>query len=143
MAVTNVVIPQAAAATGQTIYASAATTTSGSAGPWPVDFWSSAEISVVVSTCSGTLDVYVQKLLPDLATYDDIAHYSQWTTSSSTVTKTLSFVNGGNTLNTQGSAALSAGTVLTVNFGSQWRVLWAIAGTGATSTFGVYGDFFA
>ncbi len=140
MAVTAVVIPQADAATRQTLYTSAATTLSGSLGPFPVDFFASASISVVVTTCSGTLDVYVQKRLADNVTYDDIAHFTQWTTGT-TSTRTLSFVNGGNTLNSQGSGALAANTVLTVHFGGYWQILFAIGGTGGTSTFGVYGDF--
>ena len=143
MAVTNVVIPRCESAIAQTLYASAATTTSGSAGPFPVDFFSSAEITVAVTTCSGTLDVYVQKLLPDGVTYDDIEHFAQWTQGAFTTTGTytMSFVNGGNTINQQKAAGLAVNSVLTVHFGAYWRMLWVIAGTGGTSTFGIYGDF--
>lgn len=140
---TNVVIPQCESAVNQTILASAARTSSDTAGPWPVDFWSSAEITVAVTTCSGTLDVYVQKLLPDNSTYDDIAHFAQWTTAvfTTTGTYTLSFVNGGNTLNQQQASALTANTVRTVHFGNYWRIAYTIGGTGGTSTFSVYGSF--
>ena len=139
----NVVIPQCESAVGQAIVPATAYTASDTAGPWPVDYFSSAEIHVAVTTCSGTLNVYVQKLLPDGSTYDDVASFSQYTTAVYTTTgsKVLSFVNGGNTLNTQTSAALTANTVQTVHFGNYWRVNWVLAGTGATATFGVYGSF--
>lgn len=145
----DVIIPQADSSikggrTGETaIVPLAAYTASDTAGPWPVDYFSSAEIQVAVTTCSGTLNVYVQKLLPDGSTYDDVASFSQYTTAVYTTTgnKVLSFVNGGNTLNTQGSAALTANSVLTVHFGNYWRVNWVLAGTGATATFAVYGSF--
>jgi hypothetical protein len=145
MAVTAVTIPQpapGAAASAQTIYTAQATTASGSAGPFPVDFFSSAGITVGVTVCSGTLDVYVQKLLPDGATYDDIAHFAQWTTAIFTTTGmySLSFVNGGNTINQQLDAGLAVNTVKTLHFGSYWRLNWVL-GTNATATFGITGDF--
>lgn len=140
MAVTAVVVPQADAVTNQTLYATVATTLSGSIGPWPCDFFASTEIQVVVTTCSGTFDVFVQKLLPDNTTFDDIAHFAQWTTGTSS-TRVLSFVNGGNNLNTQADGTLTANSVITVHFGGYWRVKFAISGTNATTTFGVFGNF--
>ena len=141
--VTNVVIPQAQSAVNQTILSSAARTSSDTAGPWIVDYYSSAEITVAVTTCSGTLNVYVQKLLADNATYGDIASFSQYTTATFTTsgTKTLNFVNGGNTLITETDAALTANTVLTTNFGQKWRVKY-VFGTNGAATFAVYGSFF-
>ena len=140
---TSVIVPQAASVANQTILASAARTSSDTAGPFPVDFFSSAEICVAVTSCSGTLDVYVQKLLPDNTTYDDIAAFAQWTTAVFTTTGTyvLSFVNGGNTINQQKASSLTANTVNTVHFGSYWRIAYTIAGTSATVTFGVTGSF--
>ncbi len=142
MAVTAVVIPQAPAATAQTIYASQATTASGSAGPFPVDFFSSAGITVAMSTASGTVDVYVQRLLPDGATWDDIAAFAQWAgvTYTTTGTYSLSFVNGGNTIQQQKDGSLTANSVVTVNFDGYWRIKWTLASQG-TATFGIYGDF--
>jgi len=106
-----------------------------------VDFFSSAEITVAAASVVGTLDVYIQKLLGDNATYDDVAHFTQWGAAVYTTTGTyvLSFVNGGNTINQQKDAGLAAATVNTVNFGSYWRLKWVI-GTGP-STFGIYGNF--
>lgn len=139
----NVVIPQCESAVNQTIVPSTAYTSSDTAGPWPVDFWSSAAVTVVVTTCSGTLDVYVQQLLSDNSTYGDIAAFPQYSTAvfTTTGTKTLSFVNGGNTLLTETNAALTANTVNTVHFGNYWRVRYVIAGSNATVTFGVFGSF--
>ncbi len=138
-----VVISQADSAINQTIVPAAAYTSSDTAGPYPVDFWSSCEIQVAVTTCSGTLDVYFQKLLPDNTTYDDIAHFAQWTTAVFTTTGSyvLSFVNGGNTLNQQKDAGLAANTVNTVHWGNAHRLKFVIAGTSATSTFGVFASY--
>ena len=135
----TVTIPKCDSAINQTLVPSAAYTASDTAGPWPCDFFSSEEITVAVTSCSGTLNVYVQKLLGDDSTYDDIAAFSQY--SNATGTKILSFVNGGNTLNTQAAAALAAGTVNTVHFGSKQRINFVIAGASATVTFGVFGNF--
>ena len=139
----SVAIPQAESVQNWTLVPSAAYTSSDTAGPWLCDFFSSEGITVAVTTCSGTLSVYLQKLLPDNATYSDIAAFSQYTTAvyTTTGTKTLNFVNGGNTLVTDTDAALAANTVQTVHFGSQQRIKFVIAGTGATVTFGVFGNF--
>ena len=139
----SVVIPKAETAVNQTIVPAAAYSASDTAGPFPVDFFSSAGITVVVTSCSGTLNVYVQRKLPDDTTYDDIAAFAQWTTAvfTTTGTYTLSFVDAGNTLNQQKSSALTAGTALATHFGSHWRIAYTIGGSGGTSTFGVYGDF--
>jgi hypothetical protein len=137
----SVVIPQAPTIAEASIVPAASYASSDTAGPWPVDFWSSAEIAVVVTQVTGSLDVYLQKLLPDGTTYDDIAHFAQWTTATFTTTGSyvLSFVNGGNTINQQKAASLTANTVNTVHFGSYWRVNYVIA-TGPCS-FSVTGSF--
>lgn len=139
----SVIIPQCAAATNRTILSTTTVTASNQAGPFPVDFWSSAEIMVAVTTVSGTLDVYVQRLLPDNETYADIAHFAQWTTGAFTTTGayTLSFVNGGNTINQQQAAGLAANSVITVHFGANWRINYVLGGTSPTVTFAVYGSF--
>lgn len=149
-----VIIPQADSSikggrTGETpILAAAARTASDTAGPWPVDFFSSAEITFIVTSCSGSLNVYVQKLLPDNATYQDIAAFPQIATATTSVssitttgTYTFSFVNGGNSIIRQESTALTNSTTVLCHFGNYWRINWTQAGTGATATFGVYGSF--
>lgn len=140
---TSVIIPQADSVINHEILASSARTSSDTAGPYPVDFWSSCEIAVAVTTCSGTLDVYLQKLLPDNATYDDIGHFAQWTTAVFTTTGTyvMSFVNGGNTINQQKDAGLAVNTINTVHWGNYHRIKYVIAGDGATVTFGVTASY--
>jgi hypothetical protein len=139
----SVVIPQADSAINQTLVPATAYTSSDTAGPWPADFWSSCEITVAVTSCSGTLNVYFQKLLPDDATYDDIVSFAQWTTATYTTTGTFvaSFVNGGNTINQSEDAAQTANTISTVHWGNRHRLKYVIAGTGATVTFGAYASY--
>ena len=139
----SVIVPQAPSVAKKELIASSARTSSDNTNDFPVDFFSSAEIVTVVTTCSGTLDVYVQKLLPDNATYSDLVHFAQYTTAVYTTTGTIiaSFLNSGNSLDTSTDAALAADTILTAFFGAHWRIKFVIAGTGATATFGVYGSF--
>lgn len=147
MAVFSVVAPQSVACSNLAILSTTngtAVTTSGSAGPFPVDFFSSAEITVAVTSCSGTIAFYLQKLLPNAdgvlgTVYDDISCLTSL--SSSTQTKTLSFVNGGNTLNIQDSQHITANTVQTVHFGAYWRVTWVVGGSGPSHNFGIFGNF--
>ena len=87
---------------------------------------------------SNSFTLYVQKRLADAATYDDIAAIQ---VTGSTGTKVLSFLNGGDTINTQGSASLAANTVITVAIAGWWRLLWAVGSVGNTTTFSVYGTF--
>lgn len=134
----SVVIPQAPSINQATITTSGAYTASDTYGPWPVDFWTSAEITTVVTVASGSLDVYLQKLLPDNVLYDDIAHLATFTTTGAV---TISFVNGGNTLNGYTNAGLAANTIQTVAFGSYWRVRTVITGTSPTFNFGIFGNF--
>lgn len=134
---TSVVIPQAQSASQVVITTSGLYTAGDTYGPFPVDFFSSAEITVVVSWFTGgSLKVYVQKLLPDNALYDDIAAFATFTTTGAV---TLSFVNGGNTLNSYNTANLTANTVNTVHFGSYWRIQTVLTGTGMS--FGITGNF--
>lgn len=148
----SVIIPQADSSikggrTGETpIVPAAAYTTSDTAGPWPVDFFSSAEIFYAVTSLSGTINVYVQKLLPDDSTYQDIASFPAITTATTTALTTtgrsvFSFVNGGNSITQPQAAALTTSTTLVVHFGNYWRINYVISGTNASATFGVYGSF--
>jgi hypothetical protein len=132
------VIPQAVSVSQAVLVASAAYTVSDTTGIWPVDFFSAGEVSVVCTVGSGTLDVFVQKQLQDGVLFDDIAHFAQITTTGA---QTLSFVNGGNTINAQKDAALAANTVITVAFGSYWRIKTVITGASPTFSFGVFGGF--
>lgn len=140
----SVFVPQAPSVNQWTILSSSARTSSDTTENWPCDFFSSQEITVACTSCSGTLNVYLQKLLPDGSSYADIASWAQYTTVGAMTTTgniTLSFVNGGNSLTTQTDASLTANTVNTVHFGSRQRMKWVIAGSNATATFGIFGSF--
>lgn len=139
----SVFVPRAESIVNWTLITSAAYTTSNTTNYFQMDSFSSAGITVVVTTCSGTLDVYVQKLLPDGSTYGDIAAFPQYTTAIFTTTgaRTLNFVNGGNAFRYETNAAITNSSIITAHMGGHWRINFAIAGTSGTSTFGVFGDF--
>ncbi len=142
MATFSTVVPQCDRASAVTIFSAGtgvATTSSGTAGPFPVDFFSSCDITSTVTTCSGTLQIWVQKRLPDGINFDDVACITSLTSSAEV--KTLSFVNGGNLINLKSDKSFASGTVITCHFGSYWRLAWTIAGTGPSHEFGIYGDF--
>lgn len=79
-----------------------------------------------VSGTSPTLNCYVQKQLPDGVTYQDIASFTQVTT---TATRVMHMVTGGNKEEAQAINTLAAGTVNAVPFGSIWRLSFVVAGT--------------
>lgn len=136
----SVYVPQAESVQNWTLIPSAQYLSSDATDWWPCDFFSSEGITVVCTTLSGSLDVYLQKLLPDDSTASDIAHWTQRVTGTFTTTaaETLNFVNGGNTIVTDTDAALAANTVQTVHFGSQQRIKYVITGS---ASFGVFGTF--
>jgi len=88
-----------------------------------------------VTGTSPTLDLYIQKLLADGLTWQDIAHFSQITSATGRV---ISMVTGGNKEEAQQSAALAAATVNAVAFGGTWRLNAVIAGTSPSFTLSVY-----
>ena len=99
---------------------------------------SQATLYLKVTTVSGTsptLDVYVQKLLPDRATYQDIAHFAQSTTTGGQV---MHMVTGGNKIEAQQTNALAASTVNAVPFGSEWRISMVVAGTSPSFGLSLY-----
>ena len=144
----NVVIPQSLSTANQTIVSTTTAVSSTSTTWFPIDFFSAAEIKVAVTTCSGTLDVYLQRLVGQSYFTDDLyadnfAHFAQWSTGAFTTTGTytLSFVNGGNSINQTSTIGVAANTIQTVNFGSYWRLGWVLGGASPTSTFTIYGSF--
>lgn len=133
-------VPQAESIVNWVLLASAARTTSSNSDPWQVDYYNAAEILLDVTALTGTsstLDVYIQRLRPDDTTWDAIAQFTQITTSTSA--QELDFVTGGNLLHS--TTSIAAGTIRTVNFGSNWRILWEVGGSQTTATFAVYGNF--
>lgn len=99
---------------------------------------SQATLYLNVTAASGTtptFDLYLQKKLADAATYQDIAHFNQVTSTSKQV---MSLVTGGNKLESQQTNTLAAGTVNSVAFGAIWRLSVVIAGTSPSFTFSLY-----
>lgn len=91
-------------------------------------------IQVTTSAVSGTsptLDVYVQKLLPDGSTWQDIAAFTQFTGNA---TRVMHLVSGGNLEEAASEAALTAGTTNSVPFGRWWRLKFKIGGTNPSFT---------
>jgi hypothetical protein len=100
---------------------------------------SQATLYLKVTAASGTsptLDVYVQKKLADAATYQDIAHFTQVTTSPTG--RVMSLVTGGNKEEIQQTNTLAAATVNAVAFGGIWRISAVVAGTTPSFTFSLW-----
>lgn len=109
-----------------------------------VERFTSADIALIVSAASGTsptLDVYIQKLLADSATWVDLVHFTQATAAA---TRWVSVVGSAMTADVAvQDAALTVATVRTSLLGSTWRCKYVIGGTNPSFTFQVAVDFFA
>ena len=123
----------------QTLLASSTQTASGTAaGHLPVEGFTQAVLQLAVTAASGTtptLDLYLQLRLPDGATYTDLAHFTQ---ATSTGNWYVSMVTGSNAAAAAQDAALAAGSVASLNFLGNWRLKWVIGGTNPSFTFAVY-----
>ena len=130
--------------TNLTLLASTTSTASATAtGTIPIPVFAQAILQLHVTAVAGTtetLDVYVQTLLPDGATYTDLAHFTQVTTS--TGDWWISMATGSTGASVVQDAALAAGSVALLNFGSTWRLKWVISGTSPSYTFTVFASFF-
>lgn len=85
----------------------------------------------LVSGTSPTMNIRIQKLLPDSTTWQDIASLAQVT---GTAKKVLHMVSGGNLQEAQQSESLAAATVNSVPFGAWWRISYVTGGTNPTFT---------
>lgn len=92
-------------------------------------------VTTASSGTSPTLNIRVQKLLPDNTTWQDIASIAQVTGNAS---KVLHLVSGGNLQEAQQSEALAAGTVNAVPFGAWWRISYVVGGTNPSFTMNSY-----
>ncbi len=131
-------------ATNRTLFSgTAAATASGDSIPG-ADSFTSADFFFKVTAASGTsptLDVYIQKLLPDNSTWQDIVHFAQ---ATSTTNALCSFVsNASSAPAASQTASLTAGTQKATLLGKQIRVSYVIGGTNPSFTFSVWGDFYA
>lgn len=107
-----------------------------------IDTFSVAELMLKVGTVSGTsptLDVYIQKLLPDGSTWDDLIHFTQATGTANYV---ATAVVGNAGVHTQAVRSLAASTVQTTTLGNTWRIDAVVGGSTPSFVFQVFGDFY-
>lgn len=126
----------------KTLEESAAHTSSDNTARFSVDSYTAADIHLSITAVAGTsptLNVYVQKWLPDLSTWQDVISFTQATAASAQI---ASFVSAGNSVAAVQTEALAAGSIKTTLMGAYWRVRWVIAGTSPSFTFSVSADFF-
>lgn len=85
--------------------------------------WATFTVSGVPTGGSPTLDVYLQHSGDQGATWRDLAHPSQWTTTTSTVFCGVSgYLTGGVTFLATSDAALAANTVVQGPYGDYLRI---------------------
>lgn len=104
-----------------------------------IERYTSAIVELDVTANSGTsqtLDVYVQTLLPDATTWQDLIHFAQFTTSNAT--HVASIVSGGDSIGVANESDLGAGTIKDFVLGDTWRVRFVIGGTNPSFTFAVH-----
>jgi len=135
----TLILPQAnASSIFQWVNAAVVTTTDTTAGMVGIAALSQATLYLKVTAASGTsptFDLFLQKLLPDGATWQDIAHFTQ---ATSTANRVIHMVTGGNKEEAQQVNTLAAATVNAVPFGSTWRLSALIAGTSPSFTFSLW-----
>ncbi len=127
----------------ETLEASAAHTASGDTGSFQVETYGTADILLDVTVASGTsptLDVYIEKLLPDGTTWQDIYHFPQATTAYGK--KAVSLIGQAPDEFTVQNQAIAASAIVTTLFGAIWRISWVLTGTSPSFTFSITGDFY-
>lgn len=118
--------------------------------------YTSAILTVNLLTVSGTsptLNVYVQNKLwvadgndtvgQDIGgttlKYDDLISFTQATTSTTAFVARI--VGGGNTINAQKDASLTAGSAESGPIGGAWRIKYVVGGTSPSIAFSVSSQF--
>ena len=105
--------------------------------------FSICDLHLIVSAASGTsptLDVYIQKLLADGTTWDDVGHFTQQTAAASNV---MTLVAGNQAVHAQALRNVASATIRTTHFGNTWRVDVVVGGTNPSFTWALYGDFYS
>lgn len=110
-----------------------------------VDDYSIADVYLTVGTVTGTsptLNMYLQKLSPDNATWQDIASCTQVT--SSTQKQSFTVISANQVPFTPKDATLTQTTMQLAAMGGIWRLKWVIAGTNPSfGSVAVWANFFA
>lgn len=130
----NILLPycQGGAASITSVTDSAKSSTFASSKFQVADF-TQMTIEVTTSSTAGTsptLDIAVQKLLPDGTNWQAIAQFTQITGDG---TRVMHLVSGGN-LEEAAATSLSSGTLHSVPFGGWWRLNYVIGGTSPSFT---------
>jgi hypothetical protein len=104
-------------------------------------------VTAAATDAGDTLNVYVQRLLPDGTTWDDIVAFTQVLGNGGTVAYVADviFDSQASDERVAQDAALTAGTVNAVPFADDLRVKWVIvdvAADDASFTFSVTADLF-
>lgn len=108
-----------------------------------VDRFTSVELFLTVTATSGTnptLDVYVQKLCADNATYTDLVHFGQFTNANAT--QTCSLISQLAAPYATTDATLGAGLVKADHIGNTWRIKYVTSGTSPVYTFQLSANFY-
>jgi hypothetical protein len=106
-----------------------------------VDRFTSVELFLTVTATSGTtptLDLYVQKLCADGATWTDLVHFGQFTTVSATQTASLISQVAAPYATTDASLS----TLKTDHIGNTWRIKYVTGGTTPVYTFQLWANFY-
>lgn len=114
--------------------------TTGEACPG-VDFFSAVNIIIKASSVTGTsptFDVYLQQLLPDLATWTDIAASAQINTTANIV---VSVVSAGSSTFAVTDTTLAAGTIKTIIFSRAHRIKIKTGGTNPSALFNIVAEY--
>ena len=137
-AATLILPPPNSSSIFQWVNAAVVTTTDTTAAMVGIASIAQATLYLKVTAATGTsptFDLFVQKLLADAATWQDIAHFTQATAAGNQV---MHMVTGGNKVEAQQTNTLAAATVNAVPFGSTWRLSALIAGTSPSFTFSLW-----
>lgn len=135
----TLIVNSRGASTFQWVNAASLTVSDQTTGMVGIDNFNQATLYLKVTAISNTsADFYIQKLLGDGLTWQDLAHYTQFTGTGNRV---LHLISGGNLEEAQQSAAM-AGTTKTAAFGGIWRLNVLIVGAG-TTTFSLWAEMLA
>ena len=144
MAGEKLTAPGSPCAAAQTLFTSATVTATTSGGSFTgVERYTTAVFHLVGATVTGTsptFDVYIQTLLPDNTTWQDIIHFTQMTTSN--LTQVAHFVTGAASIAAVQTAALSAATTKAITLGHTIRTHIVVGGTNPSAVVVVKATFF-
>lgn len=142
MAHTETISAGSPSSENQTIFTSSTLTSSDSGAKIVgVGRYTTALFMATAATVTGTsptFDIYIQTLLPDNTTWQDIAHFTQIT---GTANRIVWFVTGASSEAAVQTAALAAGTIKAIGLGGAIRARVVVGGTNPSGVIAVYASF--